>query len=151
MIQLLDQIDEISKYGLFKNLNEENKELNLERKLVKIYNYYFETQYKFDENEYPEFNNFEYSIIRENLLSNFPNFSFYKVAIEIDNIENESENVLADALDDLCDIIHDLQEIKWRAENTSENDAKLFFKFVFESHTKKHILNLLNYLDAINS
>lgn len=115
MIELLEQIDEILKYGLFKNLNEENKELNLEKKLVAIYNCYFKTEYKFDENEYPEFKKLEYSKIRENIVSNFPNFGFYKVATEIDNIENESENVLSDSLDDLCDLIIDLQEIKWRA------------------------------------
>ena len=150
MIELLEQIDEISKYGLFKNLNEKNKEVNLEKKLVEIYNYYFKTEYEFDENEYPEFNKLEYSKIRENIISNFQNFGFYKVATEIDKIENESEIVLADSLDDLCDIIIDLQEVKWRVENTSENNAKWFFKLIFESHTKNHILNLLKYLGETN-
>lgn len=146
MKELLDHINEVSKYGLFKNIDEENKELNLEKYLVKIYNSYFEIEYKYDEKEYPEFDNTELLQIRENIKSNFPNFGYYKIANEITDIENETENLIGDSIDDLNDIILDLQEIKWRAENTSENDSKWFFKLIFNSHTKNHIINLLNYL-----
>ena len=146
MKELLDQINEISKYGLIKNFDEKNKELNLEKNLVKIYNSYFEIEYVFDEKKYPEFDNTELLKIRENIESNFPNFGYYKIPNEIAEIENESENLIGDSVDDLSDIILDLQEIKWRAKNTSENDSKWFFKLIFESHTKNHIINLLNYL-----
>ena len=149
MKELLDQINEISKYGLIKNLNEENKEKNLEKNLVKIYNSYFEIEYEFDENDYPEFEKTELLNIRENIESNFPKFGFYKIANEISEIENEYENLIGDSIDDLTDIIFDLQETKWRTENTSENDAKWFYKFTFETHTKNHLINLLNYINQI--
>jgi len=145
MKELLDKINEISKYGLIKNLNEEGKTKKLERNLVKIYDLYFENGYQFDETEYPEFNKKDFLNIRENIESNFPKFGYYKIATST-KIENETEYLIADSIDDLNDIIFDLQEVKWRIENTSENDAKWFFNLIFESHTKSHIINLLNYL-----
>ncbi|WP_177764412.1 DUF5063 domain-containing protein [Flavobacterium sp. I3-2] len=146
MKELLDPINEISKYGLLENLNEKDKTKNLERNLVKIYDLYFENEFEFDETEYPEFNKKDFSNIRENIASNFPKFGYYKIATLITEIENEVENLIADSIDDLNDIILDLQEVKWRTENTSVNDAKWFFNLIFESHTKNHIINLLNYL-----
>ena len=151
MQEILDQINEISKYGLTKNSIEKDKEKNLEKHLVKIYNSYFETEYTFDESNYPEFKKNEILNIRENIQSNFPNFGYYKIAKEIENIYSETEYFVGDAIDDLADIIIDLQEIKWHAENNSEDDAKWFFKFIFENHTKQHLIALLNYLNQTKS
>ncbi len=146
MKELLDQINEISKFGFVKNLDEKDKTKSLEKYLVKIYDLYFKNEYKFDETEYPKFDSKSLINIRENLESNFPNFGYYKIANKINEVENDNEYFIGDSIDDLNDIIFDLQEIKWKSENTSENDAKWFFNFIFESHTKNHIINLLNYL-----
>ena len=146
MKELLDKIDEISRYGLIENVDEKNKPKNLERHLVKIYDMYFENEneYEFDETNYPKFNKKDFLNTRENIASNFPNFGYYKVA----TLPFENDYLMADAIEDIHDIIYDLLEVKWRFQNTSESDAKWFFNFIFESHTKNHIINLLNYISA---
>ena len=146
MEELLSTIDEIVKFGLFPKLKDENKNELLEKNLIKIYSLYFEVNYNFDENNYEEFDIKKFPNIRQNVESNFENFGFYKMLLDINDFENKIENTLGDAVDDLLDIIKDLLEVKWRIENNSLDDGIWFFKFIFKSHTQQHILDLLNYI-----
>ena len=146
MEKLKQTIDEIVKFGLVPNVEDENKKELLEKNLVKIYSFYFEAIYKFDEKDYKEFEIEKYPNIRQNIESNFEDFGFYKMIVDINDFENKTENTLGDAVDDLMDIIQDLLEVKWRIENNSLNDGIWFFKFIFRSHTQQHILDLLNYI-----
>jgi hypothetical protein len=150
MTELIPTINEIVKYGLEPNLTTTDKEKELEKNLVKIYNLYFDIKYKFDETEYVEFDKTEYADIRKNVTSNFKDFSFYKTVLDINDIDNLKENEIGDALDDLTDIIIDLLEIKWRIENNSLADGLWFFELTFYSHTQQHIIDLLKYVKQKN-
>lgn len=146
MKTFLETISEITKYGLEKSLIEVEKEKNLERNLVRLYNFYFEIKYEFDGEDYDEFERPQPKSITENIKSNFAEFGFYKIVLDINDIENLNGNVLGDAVDDLLDIIIDLLEVKWRIKNNSVEDGLWYFSFSFENHIQQHILYLLNYL-----
>ncbi len=146
MTELISAIDEIIKYGMESNVKNENKEKSLERNLVKIYLHYFEIEDPFDSNDYPKFDKSRLPEIRKNIISNFSSFGFYKTVYNITAINDTEDLAIDDTVDDLSDIILDLTETKWRIENNSLSDGLWFFKFIFESHTQQHILNLLNYM-----
>lgn len=150
MTELVPTINEIVKYGLQANLTLADKEKLLERNLVKIYNLYFDIEYKFDETDFPDFDNSQLPNIRQNVESNFKDFGLYKTILNINDIDNLKENEIGDAIDDLTDIIIDLLGIKWRIENNSLADGLWFFELTFYSHTQQHILNLLNYMKQKN-
>lgn len=145
MKALIPTINEIVKYGLRPNLTEVDKEKALVKNLVKIYNLYFDLEYEFDEKDYPEFDDEKYPNIRQNVESNFKDFGFYKMVLEINDMVSD-EIGMGDAVDDLCDIIIDLLEVKWRIENNSLNDGLWFFNFIFNAHTEMHIIDLLNFI-----
>lgn len=146
MTELIPTINEIVKYGLQPNLNVTDKEKLLEKDLLKIYNLYFDIEYKFDETEYPIFDKGKLPNIRQNIENNFKDFGFYKTILDINDIDNLKDNTIGDAIDDLSDITLDLLEIKWRIENNSLADGLCYFQFIFYGHTQQHILDLLNYL-----
>lgn len=150
MTELIPTINEIVKYGLQQNLTITNKEKLLEKNLVKIYNLYFDIQFDFDENDYPDFDKANLPNIRQNIESNFKDFGFYKITLNINDISNLQDSAIGDAIDDLNDIIIDLLEIKWRIENNSLADGLWFFELTFYSHTQQHILDLLNYMKQEN-
>jgi hypothetical protein len=112
MKQLLPTINEIVKYGLQPSLAVADKEKLLERNLVKIYDQYFDIEYKFDETTYREFDKSQLPDIRQNVESNFTNYGFYKTILDIEDIANLKDNAIGDAIDDLSDIIIDLLENK---------------------------------------
>jgi len=147
---IVSVIDEIVKYGLQPNLIEIDKEKSLEKNLVKIYNLYFDIEFEHDETDYPDFDKIKYSDIRRNVESNFKNFGFYKIIIDINDIDNLKDNGIGDAIDDLTDIILDLLEVKWRIETNSLADGLWYFELVFYSHTQQHILDVLNYMKQKN-
>ena len=150
MTELIPTINEIVKYGLQANLTVTDKEKLLERNLVKIYDLYFDIEYKFDETDFPDFDKSQLPNIRQNVASNFNDFGFYKTILNINDIDNLKESEIGDAIDDLTDIIVDLLEIKWRIENNSLADGLWFFELTFFIHTQQHILNLLNYMKQKN-
>lgn len=144
MKKLIEKINNINKYGLESNISQ--KAIDLEYHLIQIYNSFFDYDYNFDETEYDKFDNSNYQNIQENIKSNFPEFGFYNIVLNPKDNISGAEIVLGDAIDDLNDIIIDLLEVKWRLENNSFDDGIWYFKFIFENHTKFHILGLLNYL-----
>jgi len=150
MTELIPTINEIVKFGLYPNLIKIDNEKVLEKNLVKIYSLYFDIQYIFDETDFPEFDNKEYSAISQNIRSNFSDYGFYKKNLDVIDIDNLKDNAIGDALDDLTDIILDLLEIKWRLENNSLADGIWFFELTFYTHTQQHILDLLNYMKQKN-
>jgi hypothetical protein len=150
MTELISTINEIVKYGLQPNLTITDKEKLLERHLVKIYDLYFDIEYKFDEIDFPDFDKSQLPDIRQNVTSNFKEFGLYKTILDINDIDNLTNNAFGDSIDDLSDIIADLLEIKWRIDNNSLADGLWYFEIIFHSHTQQHILNLLNYIKQRN-
>jgi hypothetical protein len=151
MKELIPTINEIVKYGLHPNLIVADKEKLLERHLVKIYDLYFDIEYEFDENDYPEFDKSQLPDIRSNITSNFIDFGFYKTVLDIYDFVNLKDSALGDAIDDLSDIIIDLLEVKWRIQNNSLADGLWFFELIFHSHTQQHIIDLLNFMKQKNA
>ena len=146
MIDLIATIDEIVKYGLCPNLEAENRDALLQKNLVGVYYFSFGINDEFDETEFPDFDKSELPNIQQNIKSNFPYLGFYTTVLDINDIDAKENTGIGDATDDLLDIILDLLEVKWRVENNSWANGLCHFKFIFHSHTQKHLLNLLNYM-----
>mgnify|MGYP003577420613 CR=1 FL=1 len=149
MTELIAAIDDVIKYGLQPNLKTEDRDRQLEKNLVKIYSYYFDIAFQFDDTDYPDFDR-QIGTVRQNVESNFPEFGFYKSVSDINDIDNLQNDHIGDAIDDLTDIIIELWEIKWRMVNNSIADGLWFFELIFYSHTQQHILSLLNYMKQRN-
>lgn len=149
MTELIAAIDDVIKYGHQPNLKADDRDRQLEKNLVKIYSYYFDIAFEFDDRDYPEFDR-QISTIRQNVESNFPEFGYYKCVSDINDLEDLAKDHIGDAIDDLTDIIIDLWEIKWRIENNSLADGLRFFELIFFSHTQQHVIDLLNYMKQRN-
>lgn len=150
MTELITIINEIVKYGIQPNLTIEDKEILLEKNLIKFYSLYFDIDYEFDVTDYPDFDKSQLPDIRQNIESNFKNFGLYKTIFDVKDIDNNADYAIGDAIDDLTDISLDLMEIKWRIENNSLNDGLWYFQLIFRGHTQQHILDLLSYLKQNN-
>ena len=150
MTELILTINEIIKYGLEPDLNTVDKEKLLEKNLVKIYSLYFDIEYKFDESDYEDNDISQLPNIRQNVISNFKDFGFYKTILDVSDIYSLTDVVVGDAIDDLSEIIKDLVEVKWRTENNSLADGLWYFELAFYTHTQQHILNLLNFMKHKN-
>jgi hypothetical protein len=73
----------------------------------------------------------------------FPNISLYAcVTPEVD----ATEVTLADAYDDIADIACELQAVIWYWQNTTVIDAVWCFRFGYQSHWGRHLMNLRSYL-----
>ncbi len=142
----IELINEITKFGLNPNINLSDKERDLERHLIKLYQFYFDIEFEQEYLDYPDFNISTLPNIRENIGLNFPDFGFYHSALNMTEDDKEPEWGLGDAVDDLLDITTDLLKIKWRIENNSLVDGLWFFDFTFTNHLKEHILGLLSYM-----
>mgnify|MGYP003593834074 CR=1 FL=1 len=140
-------IDEIIPYGLQPNLAWPDKEKKLEHSLVKLYSIFFDVAYAPDEKEYPDFDRSGLPDIRSNITANFPGFGLYKTILDIHDLASQQDMATGDAVDDLHDIIADLLEVKWRMAHNSEDDGCWYFEFIFQHHTRQHVINLLNYLN----
>lgn len=146
--KLIHTIDQIVKFGLEPNLkiNKNERDLSLEKSLITIYSLYFDINYEHDNTDYSEYNEHKYADIKKNVESNFPDFGFYNIALDLMITDKEDNIAIGDAIDDLSDIILDLLEIKWRIENNNSDDGLWYFQFIFSGHTQQHIIDLLNYL-----
>ncbi len=77
MNELIEIINEITKYGLNPNLEVEDKETDLEKNLLKIDSKFFEIEYEFDNKDYPDFKKVKFPNVIENVKTNFLYFGFY--------------------------------------------------------------------------
>jgi len=144
--ELITSIDEIIKFGLQANLNIPDRNFVLEKNLVNIYRLYFEVDTEFDEREYNAYDKSMWPDVKRNVESNFRDFEYYKVVLDLYDLNIRDDTAFGDAIDDLTDIIFDLLEVKWRIENNSVNDGFYHFKLIFSFHTQQHIIDLLNYM-----
>lgn len=98
---------------------------------------------------FDDFDKKNYDNIRKNINSNFPNFGLYHELSNCHKVNESTDIIVGDSIDDLSDIILDLLEIKWRIKNNSLNDGLWFFKLIFSSHTQQHVMSLLNYIKSL--
>jgi len=145
--ELILAIDEITRFGLYPNVDDDSNEQTLEKCLVKIYNLYFDVEGMFDEMDYTEFDKSNLTDIPQNVQSNFGHFGSYKIFMDTSDMYNECDFAIGCAIDDLSDIIYDLLEVKWRIENNSAADGVWHFKMIFPVHTRQHIICLLKFIN----
>eukprot|EP01030_Chromulinospumella_sphaerica_P007647 gene7647-biopygen6625 len=81
--------------------------------------------------------------LRENIAANFPSFGYYKDPLDILDVYKMDDMGIADAVDDLHDIIDTLLEVQWRMNNTSYENALWHLQYLFKSHLKSPLLGLL--------
>lgn len=81
------------------------------------------------------------------LTERFPRMGFYAMA---DPLEIEpTAPMMGHAIDDLSDILRDLAEVAWRAENLGIDDAVWHFQFLYGAHWGHHARSLTPYLYAL--
>lgn len=109
---------------------------------------YSSVAYKFDETDFPDPPKIDAMELRSIISKRFPNYGLYNLPCEITTKIGETEIIVGDAIDDIADITTDMQEIKWRWNNTSIDDALWHFRFGYRSHWGNHLRNLQFYLYA---
>lgn len=123
----------------------EMRELNLKIALDRLALAVHLADYTSDEGEAPTK---KYEEVREMVSPRFPDCGFYNVALDISTNIGEGELAVGDAIDDICDIAGDLEEVLWCWENTSIDDALWHFKESYGYHWGKHLRDLQLYLYA---
>lgn len=151
MNSLQKLIDQITLFGLNPNLDLLDKTGFLKKLLVSIYSEFLCVEVELVETEYDEEPNFSYNELKENVKSNFPDFGWYSIVLDSNEMEPSVEIGIGDELDDLTDIIKDLLAVKWRMENTSMKDALWHFDFLMRTHSEQHLVDLLKRLKERNS
>lgn len=151
MQEFLNSIDEIIKFGEKEFSNKNENELKLEENLIKIYHHSFSLPSVIDDNDYPDFPKEEFENVRKYVCCNFKEYGHYKTFMNILKTNDKKDVLIGDAVDDITDIILDFLEFRWRFDNTSVEDAIWYFELNFRTHTKQHILNILNYINLKNN
>jgi hypothetical protein len=85
-----------------------------------------------------------YKMAREVASRTFPEFGLYAVVMPESN--PNAQPMLGDALDDLTDIALDMENVLWRFENGDPRDAAWHFRFGYQSHWGRHLLDLRSYV-----
>lgn len=143
--KLVAVIDEIVQYGQQADLAGDNRILKLEKSLVELYRLQLDVPDVRLEEDSPDYDA-TLPELRKNIESNFPYFGHYKVVTDMSDLTEKADVGTGDAIDDLHDIIQDLLEVKWRLQNASTTDGLWFFKYIFSTHLKEHLLDLLKYM-----
>jgi hypothetical protein len=139
-------IDEITEFGINPKVELTDKTDVLKKLLVGIYSEFLNVEFKFDETDFEQEPDFNYNEIKENVKSNFPDFDWYSMVLDLNKMEPNIEIGIGDALDDLTDIIKDMLVVKWKMDNTSEMDSLWEFEFSMRTHSEQHLIDLLKYL-----
>ena len=150
MSKLRELIDKITEFGINPKVDLIDKIDVLKKLLVGIYSEFLNLEFEFDETDYNEEPDFDYNEIKKNVKSNFPDFDWYSMVLDSNKMEPDVEIGIGDEIDDLIDIIKDLLAVKWRMENTSENDALWHFELSMRTHSEQHLVDLLKRLKERN-
>ncbi len=150
MSELRKLIDQITEFGINPKVELTDKTDALKKLLVGIYSEFLTVEFEFDKTDYEDEPDFDYKRILENVKANFPDFRWYSSVLDSNKMEPNMEIAIGDELDDLTDIIKDLLAVKWRMENTSENDAFWHFEFSMRTHAVQHLVDLLKRLKERN-
>ena len=134
MSKLRELIDKITEFGINPKVDLIDKIDVLKKLLVGIYSEFLNLEFEFDETDYNE----------------EPDFDWYSMVLDSNKMEPDIEIGIGDEIDDLIDIIKDLLAVKWRMENTSENDALWHFELSMRTHSEQHLVDLLKRLKERN-
>ena len=150
MNKIRNLIYRITEFGTHPSVESKDKIKEIQRLLVEVYAMYLNLQVDVDINDYGEVPDVDYNTIRKNAEANFPEFGLYHSLWESHKLNKDPDVVTGDAIDDISDIIKDLLEVKWRFENTSEQDALWTFQNLMRIHSEQHLVDFLKYLKDLN-
>ncbi|MEQ8476806.1 DUF5063 domain-containing protein [Fulvivirga sp.] len=140
--------EDICRWGSSDRSKLPNRVVFLQKQLLHLYvleRTFLEPSFEeFEDNLTPP--DFKFDSVRKGIEKNLPELGYYHKVLNPLNISEDPKIGTADAVDDLTDIIKDLTEFIWRANNSSEIEAIWHFKFNFRAHTNDHLIGLLNYL-----
>ncbi len=80
----------------------------------------------------------------------FPKLGYYHIVLNLSRVTDQADIALGDSIDDLCDIIKDISEVKWRMEHIGASDAISYMRFMFKIHTENHILGLISHINELD-
>lgn len=144
--ELNDIVASIVQYGIAPyGEGADSRLLCLEKSLMSLYTFILKSPNAQDESAYVEAPKASIAL-RENIAANFPSLGYYKDPLNILDIYNIDDMGIANAVDDLHDIIDTLLEVQWRMNNTSYENALWHLQYLFRSHLKSHLLGLLRYM-----
>jgi hypothetical protein len=103
-------------------------------------------QVEFDQRDWPEPPDVDYSLRRERVARRFSHLGYYNIASNICGEPGESGVNVGDVSDDLADILGDLSDVLWRWENTSQADAIWHLQLTYRQHWGAHLRALQLYL-----
>ncbi|MGO4912688.1 DUF5063 domain-containing protein [Leeuwenhoekiella sp. W20_SRS_FM14] len=150
MNSFIDLIHQVTQFGT-KTVILDNKHKTLKKALADVYALYINLESSFDQQVYNDVKRLNYGIVYAQVKLNFPDLGFYSNLDGILDHNNKLQIEKGDALDDLTDLILDLSEVAWRLENTSLNDGLWYFNTLMRVHSEQHLLNLLQYLKALEA
>jgi hypothetical protein len=99
-----------------------------------------------DENLYSVEPKLNYNDVYKIVGKKFPNYGYYNIPKDIIDKISDTEVVVADSIDDICDIYLELKKICWRFENTSQLDALWNLQFGYTAHWGRHLRDLQWYV-----
>ncbi|WP_420402054.1 DUF5063 domain-containing protein [Flagellimonas sp.] len=146
MSELRKLIDQITEFGINPKVELAEKIDVLRELLVGIYSEYLKVEFEFDQTDYDDEPDFDYHELKENVTSNFPDFGWYIMVLDLNKMEPNVEIGIGDAIDDLTDIIKDLLVVKWKMDNTSQMDALWEFELSMRTHSEQHLIDLLKFI-----
>lgn len=116
----------------------------LERKLVELYFFCIkiEDSHSFGSNE-----SGNYDHLRKEISTIYPELGYYNEVTDIQDPIGKSEFIVGDSIDDLVDLLIDIQVSMLHEDDKRVNSN---FKFLFETHSKSHLIALLRYLSRKN-
>src|SRR5688500_8010306 len=91
----------------------EDREVQLQLALDKLALATHFADFIFDETDYPDAPTREYAELRDLVSPNFPDCGYYNVAHNISTEIGEGSTSVGDAIDDICDIARDMEEVLW--------------------------------------
>jgi len=83
---------------------------------------------------------------RDRLGERFPDYGYYSFMDPLAPFDQDG--LVGDAIDDLDEIAHELEDVIWRFENIGPDDAHWQFKFGYGAHWGRHLRELSLYLHA---
>lgn len=104
------------------------------------------SNYVFDETDYPDAPDSNYKETYEKVSKRFPMLGYYNCVIDVSINISSTDFSLGDAIDDIADIVGDLERVLWCFKNTSENDALWNLHNNFNIHWGRHLRDLQLYL-----
>ena len=107
-------------------------------------------QFTFDELDYSDPPDKQYTETYKKVVKRFPNLGSYNTLNFISENIGNSEVLVGDAIDDITDIVNDLQDVLWYFKNTSIDDALWNLEDSFNSHWGRHLRELQLYLHDIS-